>query len=135
VTVSVTALLDCETEGGALTKVERAAVEQAGHTAATAAAHYGRTAAAAVHGTDPADVLPIYRLASVRWQVSLGLRPDDLGPAAASLRVAAATPVRGVRPIARALPFTDTPRRTVAPEALVSLPQSNPNCRLRQVLC
>jgi superfamily II DNA or RNA helicase len=126
--VSVTALLDCETEGVALTEGERAAVEQAGHTAATAAAHYGRTAAAAAYGTDPADVLPIYRLASVRWQVALGLRPSDVGPTMSSLTVAAATTrVRDVRPIARVLPFTDTPWRPVSPEALVLVAQSNPN--------
>jgi superfamily II DNA or RNA helicase len=135
-TVSVAALLDCEAEGSSLTAVERAAVEQAGHTATTAAAHYGRTAAAAAHGTDPADVLPIYRLASVRWQVALGLRDGQVGQTAASWPVAAAAPgARGVRPVASALPLTDTRRRPMTLETLVSAPQSDPNRHLRQVLC
>jgi hypothetical protein len=133
--MSVTALLDCETEGGAMTEVERAAVEQAGHTSREGGGILQPDGQGRGSRDRPADVLPIYRLESVRWQVALRLRPDDVGPSAASLTVAAATPVHSVRPIARALPFTDTPRRTVAPEAMVSSQQSDPSRHLRQVLC
>jgi hypothetical protein len=60
-----------------LTVEQRAAVEQANHTFGTAGAHYGRTAAAAIHGTDPGDIMPLYMVASLWWQVNIGLRKLD----------------------------------------------------------
>jgi hypothetical protein len=45
-----------------LTAEQWAAVEQANHGFATTGAHYGRTAAAQVHGNDPGDILPAHRV-------------------------------------------------------------------------
>jgi hypothetical protein len=69
-----TTLLDSNVEGEELSRVEKVAVEQPGHTAETATAHCGRSSLDEVHGVDPSDTLPLYRITSHVWQSQLGLR-------------------------------------------------------------
>jgi hypothetical protein len=89
-----------------ISRVEKAAVEQAGHTAATAAAHYGRSSLDEVHGSDPSDTLPLYRIASHVWQSELGLREEK--SVIAGRRSTHQWPGRRLLPVARSLDFLGT---------------------------